>query len=317
MKMTRQDFIGALGASCGMFAVAPKTLCAALDPKRAAKPLGVNRVTVKVGASKPFKVMHVSDTHFTFCDARDDARKQKLAVSRVKGMRRGEHYLDEAFRLAAEEGAMLMHTGDLIDFTSKANYDAVVEHFAGRDTFVCAGNHEFLPYFWDTDREDAAYKAKSYAEVQANYPNDLTFVSRVVNGVNFVAIDDVFYYTTVQQAEQFEREVAKGLPIVLLCHVPPYSPKLFEAAFRHWRTAAYLFGVPDDMMGRYRKAQAQQQHTDATSMDFYKRLRAEPLLKAVLCGHVHFTFADRFSPTAMSYVVGANYGGAAQMVSFE
>ena len=40
--------------------------------------------------------MHVSDTHFTFCDARDDARKQKLAASRVKGMRRGEHYLDEA-----------------------------------------------------------------------------------------------------------------------------------------------------------------------------------------------------------------------------
>ena len=139
--MTRHDFIGALGASCGMFALAPR--------------------------------------------------------------------------------ALLLHTGDLIDFTSKANYDAVAEHFAGRDTFVCAGNHEFLPYFWDTDREDAAYKAKSYDEVQANYPNDPTFASRVVNGVNFVAIDDVFYYTTEKQAELFEREVEKGLPIVLLCHVPP------------------------------------------------------------------------------------------------
>ena len=318
--ITRHGFIGALGASFGMFALSPSRLCAAMDAKRALKPLNVNRVTVKVGASKPFKVMHVSDTHFTFCDSRDDERKQKLASSRVKGMRRGEHYLDEAFRLAAEEGAMLMHTGDLIDFTSKANYDAVVEHFAGRDTFVCAGNHEFLPYFWDTDREDAAYKAKSYAEVQANYPNDLTFVSRVVNGVNFVAFDDVFYYTTAQQAELFEREVAKGLPIVLLCHVPPYSPdsrRLFEASFRKWRGGAYLFGVPDDMMGQYKKSLARQQHSDAASLDFCKRLRSEPLLKAILCGHLHFTFADRFSPTAMTHVVGANYGGAAQMVSFE
>lgn len=78
--MTRQEFIGALGASCGMFALAPKTLCAAIDPKRAVKPLGVNRVTVKVGASKPFKAMHVSDTHFTFAD-----RFSPTAMSYVVG----------------------------------------------------------------------------------------------------------------------------------------------------------------------------------------------------------------------------------------
>lgn len=66
--MTRQGFIRALGASCGMFALAPGSCCAALDPKRAAKPLNVNRVAVKVGVSRPFKVMHVSDTHFTFAD---------------------------------------------------------------------------------------------------------------------------------------------------------------------------------------------------------------------------------------------------------
>ena len=318
--MTRHDFIGALGASCGMFAIAPGSLCAALDPKRAARPLNLNRITVKVGASKPFKAMHVSDTHFAFCDSRDDERKQKLSASRMKGMRPGEHYLDEAIRVAAAEGAVLMHTGDLIDFTSKANYDAVAEHFAGRDTFVCAGNHEFIPYFWDTDREDAAYKAKSYAATQANYPNDLTFASRVVNGVNFVAVDDVFYYTTERQAELFEQEVKKGLPIVLLCHVPPYSPDsnaLFEASFRKWRAGAYLFGVPDAMMGRYTKPLVRQQRADAVSMEFCRRLRAEPLLKAILCGHVHFTFTDRFSKTAMTYVVGANYGGAARMISFE
>ena len=308
--------LSALGADVQASSVTPERPVARLDPRRALKPLAVNRVTVKVGAAKPFKVLHVSDTHFTFCDARDDARKQKLAASRIKGMRRGEHYLDEAFRLAADEGAVLMHTGDLIDFTSKANYDAVVEHFAGRDSFVCAGNHEFVPYFWETDKEDAAYKAKSYAATQANFPNDLTFAARVVNGVNFVAIDDVFYYTTERQAELFEREVAKGLPIVLLCHVPLYSPELFKVAFKKWRTAAYLCGVPDGMMSRYRKRQVEQQRADKTTMDFVSRLRSEPLLKAILCGHIHTTAFDRFSPTACSYVAGANFAGDAQMVTF-
>ena len=143
-SLDRRTFLGAggafalslgglstLGADAQSGSGLSERTTAMLDPRRALKPLAVNRVTVKVGAAKSFKVMHVSDTHFTFCDVRDDARKQKLAASRIKGMRRGEHYLDEAFRLAADEGAVLMHTGDLIDFTSKANYDAVVEHFAG------------------------------------------------------------------------------------------------------------------------------------------------------------------------------------------
>lgn len=41
-----------------------------------------------------------------------------------------------------------------------------------------------------------------------------------------------------------------------------------------------------------------------------------PLLKAILCGHMHRFFEERFSPTAMQYVVGANYLGDAQVIHF-
>ena len=41
--------------------------------------------------------------------------------------------------------------------------------------------------------------------------------------------------------------------------------------------------------------------------DFYAYLEAQPLLKAVLAGHIHVTVADRFSPTAVEYVVGGNF----------
>ena len=51
-------------------------------------------------------------------------------------------------------------------------------------------------------------------------------------------------------------------------------------------------------------------------MDFVSRLRSESLLKAILCGHIHTTAFDRFSPTACSYVAGANFAGDAQMVTF-
>ena len=36
-------------------------------------------------------------------------------------------------------------------------------------------------------------------------------------------------------------------------------------------------------------------------------LKAQPLLKGVLAGHLHIDVADRFSPTAMEYVVGGNF----------
>ena len=38
-----------------------------------------------------------------------------------------------------------------------------------------------------------------------------------------------------------------------------------------------------------------------------KYLKSEKLLKGILAGHLHFSVQDRFSPTAMEYVVGGNF----------
>ena len=35
-----------------------------------------------VGAEKPFRVLHLSDTHMTYADDRDDERKLELAENR-------------------------------------------------------------------------------------------------------------------------------------------------------------------------------------------------------------------------------------------
>ena len=41
--------------------------------------------------------------------------------------------------------------------------------------------------------------------------------------------------------------------------------------------------------------------------DFIAYLKQEPLLKGILAGHEHFTMQDRFSPTAIQYIVGSNF----------
>lgn len=322
MNFGRRDFL-TLGAGAMLASELPLTAEAKRDPLA---PLKVETFEIKVGASKPFGAIQVSDTHIARANNKDDERKMKLAAGRSFSLF-GEHYLDEAIHLAKSKGDMLLHTGDLIDFVSAANLEMAEAHFAGNDWFVSSGNHEFSKYVGEA-REDEAYKRDSYDRVQAAYPNDLTFCSRIVNGVNFVSLDDVYYNVTEKQHELFMKEVEKGLPIVMLCHVPFYGPKLYDFVMSHTgNKCAYVTGAPLELTSAYQgdrnpppgqewRSRAVQQRTDKPTADFIKWLKEQKLLKAILCGHLHYFFQERFSPTAVQYVCSATYKGHAQSLRF-
>ena len=291
-------------------------------------PLNIKEITVEIGLEKPFDVMHLSDTHIARADERDDERKILLSAQRSRGMNAGEHYLDEAIRIARERGMYLFHTGDLYDFVSEANLDCAARHMIEGDWFVSAGNHDYSKYVGEA-KEDEAYKQDSYEAVRAAFPNDLRFASRVIGGVNFVAVDDVYYNFTERQLEQMKAEMAKGMPVVMLCHVPLYTPEYYKDEMeRMGNRCAYLCGVPSELTEtyepgvsypageewRYRKVQ---QRADEPTLAFIAWLKEQKLLKAILCGHMHRFFEDRFSETAIQYTVGATYLGDAQVVHFK
>ena len=177
-------------------------------------------------------------------------------------------------------------------------------------------------------KEDEAYKHQSYQKVQEAYPNDLTFCSRVVNGVNLVSLDNVYYNVTERQHELMEQEVKRGLPIVLMCHVPFYTPKLCAYSFESaHHVAAYVCGAPLEVTETYQQDPNRppeeawrnrniQQRADKPTLEFIKWLGKQKLLKGILCGHCHFFFQEPFSKTAVQYVVGATYKAEAYGVSF-
>lgn len=293
------------------------------------KPVTFRRLEVPVGAARPFTALLLADTHLTRCDARDDERRNALAAVRRQGeFRDAERFLREARARARERRPeLLLLAGDLIDFTSEANFEATAAIFAENDFFACVGNHEFSQYVGEA-REDEAYKAASAGRVAAVWPNDISFASRVVNGVNFVAADNVYYNFTETQLALMEREVAKGLPIVLLCHVPLYTPGLYAAVMvRTSGVCSYQCGVPDELVATWKKERdfpqgeewrdrRVQQRTDAPTREFVKYIKAQPLLKAVLCGHTHFFWQERLSPTAVQIVCPGTYIGEALELRF-
>ena len=271
--------------------------------------LSLSYATVQAGAEKPFSVLHVTDTHLTLAYDDEGDKKTTLRDARTKtfGGRQREA-LRDTIAWAQTNADFVVHTGDLIDFQSRANFDAVRETFAGSPPiFGCMGNHEYNPDLWLNDPKEngtEAWKDRSRDTLRQVYPFDGSFQSRVVNGVNFVALDNVFGTVTAAQVDRFKAEAAKGLPIVLCVHVPFYTEGIWTASRKFWaRPGTRLADVDISTVKGERLAQSR----DTVTRGFIEYLKTEPLLKAILAGHVHLTAEERFSPTAVQYVTGGNF----------
>lgn len=262
---------------------------------------------IRVGAQQPFTVLHASDTHLTRADERDDARKLALAAVRAAGFPEAEDCLRGLTALAQNEGLPVLHTGDLNDFVSFANLDASRAFTAAVDCFMAAGNHEFSLYVGEA-WEDAAYRAQSLDRVQAAFTNDIRFCSRVMHGVNFIALDNSYYLIEPWQLERLKAEAAKGLPMVLLVHTPLYSAETLAVLQQNGRLRpeepAYLMAVPEREMHGYDDHRYRQQLADETTREALEWLCAQPLLKAVLTGHLHRDFEADVTPALRQYGVG-------------
>jgi 3',5'-cyclic AMP phosphodiesterase CpdA len=286
--------------------------------------LKVQNIDIEVGVEMPFSVLHISDSHLVYADHRDTERKAKLAARRAKKMRNPEPIIIAQRNYAIENNLPIVHTGDMMDFVSQANLDAAKRVFSQGEWILATGNHDFSLYVGEA-KEDDAYRAQSYDKVQAVYPNDLTFYSKVVNGVNFVALDNGYYKLSKEQFAKMKAEVKRGLPIIMLCHNPLYTPELCELIQKGNKSKATgLVGAPHYVTEAYShkerpageewKNRNVQQRADKTTLKFCKWLKKQRLLKGVLCGHIHINSATQFSPTAKQYSTRAGFRGACNLV---
>ena len=308
---TRRDFIAQTLAAGGLVATG------ALPSWGRGKfeQLDIVRVHIDAGIAEPFSALHISDTHLTACYPHEDARKREHLEARHELFGgRQEEALRDSISWAKDNCDYLLHTGDLIDRVSEANLDLVKKYFGSAENlFGTSGNHEYSK--WDWDAKEACteeYKDICRERVRGAYPYDVTFSSRVVRGVNFVAMDDVYGYVTKDQVARFAREVEKGLPIVLLVHVPLFTDFIWSAESKYWKYGQKFRGGPVPEAG----GSCQRQRDDAVTRDFIAYLKTEKRLRGILAGHLHITVQERFSPTAMQYVIGGNYGFVGEEVTF-
>ena len=311
MDITRRNFLlGGGMAVGGIVATSALPTIAEDDPslfpgRGRWERLSLTYHEIKAGATKPFTVLHISDTHLTAAYPDEGEFERKTAYRRIRTFGgRQEEALRDSIAWAKEHVDYLLHTGDLIDFQSRANFDLVKKYYGegGAMMFGCLGNHEH-------------YRGKKMAKkdgtpivpavvpdlLKESYPFPNDFCTTVINGVNFITIDDSTDTVSADQSTRFEAEVKKGLPIILCMHCPFPTREIVRAASRFWRRTD-LKGIRD--MSSFVESE---KYKDKTTADFVAYLRAQPLLKGILCGHGHVNVVDDFSPTARQYEVAGNF----------
>ena len=247
-----------------------------------------------IGIEKPFRIIHISDTHLTYADMRDGERKVKMAKERGSvHFPHADSILEFACNKAKEMGVPIVHTGDLIDFVSLANLEKAKDIIDNNDIFLAAGNHEFSLYLGE-EKEDAAYRNRSLKAVQASFKNDIRMCSRVIGGVNFVAVDDGYYLFEKEQLDFLKKECEKGLPIILLLHVPLYDRALYDFMMER-AGCGFLTGVPEELLKVYPPHLAESHKADSITLETIEYIKGQTMIKALITGHIHRTYDGVFN----------------------
>ena len=282
--------------------------------------LRVKKLELKVGAARPFRAVHFSDAHINFSDIEEMYESKRNYAAGVRRYVRFPQAIPSFYATldyaASKPDTLLVNTGDLIDFGTRASYNFLRHNLKGREMLFAIGNHEYerADSSYDTD---IALRRRRLAE--AGLRQNFEFSSWTVNGVNFVAFDNAIAGKGRIAAETrlaIEREFDKGLPVVLMCHIPPYLSNAFrESAVQEKVDYALQQGYPQDVEIYLTRSRKERWIGDEETVAFWRRIREKDNFKAVLCGHCHWPWDEPFGRGRLC-MAGGNFEGCLNEIVF-
>ena len=278
-------------------------------------------IEIKVGAPKPFRAIHCSDSHVAYMTVNDllsGNNDLELEMFNKRLLQKPDALpsLAACVLKARRERIPLFHTGDLYDYESAANIAVVSDAFNGvGECLYAVGNHEYHGHWKNGIQGDEIPPAR--ARLNAAMPNALTFASRVIGGVNFIAFDNAGLSGGLEDAQfaAMQKEFSKGLPTVVMCHLPLWSEEPAQDRLNRSGPFKECWTLKDRSYLRL-LFYGCLYGSDQKAKRLVRWLKEQKNLKAVLCGHLHTECNYRFSDTAVQYFAGATYMGKAYEITF-
>lgn len=272
--------------------------------------LKILKNTVHIGLEKPIKLLHMTDSHIT----RDDPWHSRAEVFDTEYKGCAEDFFFAALDYAKQNSMPILHTGDLIDFFSKGNFDFIDKYFSNTNYIYAAGNHDFCHMLGEA-KEDYDYKWEKIREIAPHFNCNLYFDSRIIGGVNVVTLDNSYYFISHGQIEALKAEAARGYPIILAMHVPIHVDTL--TSLTPIGEPAYVMAAPDDVLAHYSEDRRLQQTPDRTTLEAVEYIKSEPLIKAVVTGHKHMNHEDKLTPTLTQFVTDGTFSGYVREITID
>lgn len=212
-----------------------------------------SRLSIDVGAKKPFRIIHCSDTHVNMMNVSD-----LIGAKRMKDLAMYDYRLKEMSASIANFAACvlkarldnlpLVHSGDVWDYHSEENFHLVEDAFeSAGEVLYAMGNHEIRGHW---EHEPHIDNEGVRRRCDRHLPNSSLFCARQFGGVNFVAFHNCAFWNGIQAKlhKSIKAEFAKGLPTVLVMHKPVCTE---ESKNGPWRCVMLLLAISGPISMRW------------------------------------------------------------------
>ena len=249
------------------------------------------------GINESLKVIHIADTHL-FKDDERGIPFEKYSNRMAKAYNQTTHFLtrskttpedsfEQTLAYAKEVNAdIITLVGDIFSFPSELAIEWVLHKLDAINIpyIFVAGNHDWHYEGMEGTMESLRSKWIKNRLLPLYQGNNPLMAKYDIKGIRFLAIDNSTYQINDEQLVFFNEQIAKGLPIVLLVHIPMYAPGKnisYGCANPNWN------GASDSNYKLERRPKWPENGHTQTTFNFYQSVFNASNLLGVFAGHIH------------------------------
>ena len=254
------------------------------------------------GVSKHYKIIIVNDTHIQVnneevADENKDFMANRIVEFTNGGLTTLKRWEKLSEALDSYNADLIVFAGDMVDFCSMANTDALKEGFSKLKTpyIYIRSDHDTEAYWMaDTDAEAALERQNN---VTVN--DDILYAD--LGEVCVLCINNSNKQITSDMVIKMGHVIDRGKPILVVTHIPfeqqsdtdllEYSEEVRQGRHLYWGYTGENY--PDD-----------------NTISFMSKLYSEESnVKAVFAAHLHAAWEGKFSEYAIEHVFAPAYQG--------